>query len=76
MARCNSCEALPIVLDAKDIQSILGISKGKTYELMNAKDFPTIFLGKRMVVPRDAFLEWLNDSKRQIRRRPIYVSHY
>lgn len=66
-------EKLPLVLSAKDIQSILGISKGKTYELMNSKDFPTIYLNKRMVVTRDAFFEWLNQDNRKIKRRAIHV---
>ena len=68
------CEAsdLPIILQAKDIQTILGISKGKTYELMNSNDFPTIYLNKRMVVAKDAFFEWLNQDKRKIKRRAIY----
>ena len=73
MSEHTSQESLSIVLQAKDIQAILGISKGKTYELMNSVDFPTIFIGKRMVVPKDAFLDWLNDDKRKIKRRPIYV---
>lgn len=36
-------ETLPLVLSAKDIQAILGISKGKTYELMNSRDFPVYY---------------------------------
>ena len=64
---------LPLVLQAKDVQAILGISKGKAYELMNSVDFPTVFIGKRMVVPKDAFLDWLSNDKRKIKRRPIYV---
>lgn len=28
-----SVEELPVVMQAKDVQSVLGISKGKTYEL-------------------------------------------
>lgn len=74
MAKYISHESLPIVLQAKDVQAILGISKGKAYELMNSVDFPTIFIGKRMVVPKDAFLDWLNNDKRKIKRRPIYVT--
>ena len=68
-----STNNLPLVLQARDVQAILGISKGKAYELMNSVDFPTIFIGKRMVVPKDAFLDWLNNDKRKIKRRPIYV---
>lgn len=48
----NYCseEDLPIIMQAKHVQSVLGISKGKTYELMNSSDFPTIYLNKRMNV--------------------------
>ncbi len=77
MTDCTSWELLPVVLQAKHIQAILGISKGAAYQLMNRKDFPTIFLGnKRMVVPRDKFKAWLDDDKRTVKRRAIYVSHY
>lgn len=73
MTEYTSQGPLPIVLQAKDVQAILGISKGKAYELMNSVDFPTVFIGKRMVVPKDAFLDWLSNDKRKIKRRPIYV---
>ncbi len=75
MAEYSSWESLPIVLQCKHVQAILGISKGAAYQLMNRKDFPTIFLGnKRMVVSREAFQQWLSNEQRQIKRRPIYVS--
>ena len=66
----NYCseEDLPIIMQAKHVQSVLGISKG------NSSDFPTIYLNKRMVVPKDKFFEWLNQDKRKIKRRAIYVS--
>ena len=67
-------ESLPLILQAKDIQAILGISKGKTYELMNSRDFPTIFLNKRMVVPKDKFFEWLYQDRRKVKRVPIFLS--
>lgn len=70
----NSWESLPLILQAKDVQMILGISKGKSYELMNSTDFPTIYLNKRMVVSKDKFFEWLNQDNRKIKRRAIYVS--
>ncbi len=72
----SSWETLPLILQAKDVQMILGISKGKTYEIMNSVGFPTIYLNKRMVVSRDKFYEWLNQDSRKIRRRAIYVSKY
>ncbi len=71
---CSSWDSLPLILQAKDVQMILGISKGKTYEIMNSSDFPTIYLNKRMVVSKDKFYEWLNQDNRKIKRRAIYVS--
>ena len=71
---CSSWESLPLILQAKDVQMILGISKGKTYEIMNSADFPTIYLNKRMMVSKDKFYEWLNQDNRKIKRRAIYVS--
>ena len=70
----TSWDSLPLILQAKDIQMILGISKGKTYEIMNSADFPTIHLNKRMMVSKDKFYEWLNKDSRKIKRRAIYVS--
>lgn len=70
----SSWDSLPLILQAKDIQMILGISKGKTYEIMNSADFPTIHLNKRMMVSKDKFYEWLNKDSRKIKRRAIYVS--
>ena len=70
----SSWDSLPLILQAKDIQMILGISKGKTYEIMNSADFPTIHLNKRMMVSKDKFYEWLNKDSRKIKRREIYVS--
>ena len=70
----SSWDSLPLILQAKDIQMILGISKGKTYEIMNSADFPTIYLNKRMMVSKDKFYEWLNQDNRKIKRRAIYVS--
>lgn len=70
----SSWEALPLILQAKDVQAILGISKGKSYELMNSADFPTIFLNKRMVVSKDKFFEWLNEDNRKIKRKAIFLS--
>lgn len=49
-----------MVLTASDIQTALGIGRRQTYELLNRSDFPTIRLGKKIIVPREAFLRWLD----------------
>ena len=56
----SSYNQLPLSLNANDIAAVLGISRANAYTLMRAKGFPTIFIGKRMIVPRDKFIEWMN----------------
>ena len=55
----TSYNQLPLSLNANDIAAVLGISRANAYTLMRAKGFPTIFIGKRMIVPRDKFIEWM-----------------
>ena len=56
----TSYTQLPLSLNANDIAAVLGISRANAYTLMRAKSFPTIFIGKRMIVPRDKFIEWMD----------------
>ena len=56
----TSYNQLPLSLRADDIAAVLGISRANAYTLMRAKGFPTIFIGKRMIVPRDKFIEWMD----------------
>ena len=58
-ATYTSYNQLPLSLNANDIAAVLGISRANAYTLMRAKGFPTIFIGKRMIVPRDKFIEWM-----------------
>ena len=57
---CTSYDQLPLSLCANDIAAVLGISRANAYTLMRSKGFPTIFIGKRMIVPRDKFIEWMD----------------
>ncbi|MBQ3557517.1 MAG: helix-turn-helix domain-containing protein [Oscillospiraceae bacterium] len=56
----TSYSQLPLSLNANDIAAVLGISRANAYTLMRSKGFPTIFIGKRMIVPRDKFIEWMD----------------
>ena len=58
----SSYDELPLSLRAEDVASVLGISRANAYTLMHAKSFPTIFIGKRMLVPKDKFLAWIEEQ--------------
>lgn len=49
-------------LTIDDVAKILGISRGLAYESARRGDFPVIRLGKRLLVPREAFEGWLSSA--------------
>lgn len=51
---------LPIALNATQVAAVLGISRAGAYNLMRSRGFPTLFVGKRMVVPRDRLIAWMD----------------
>ena len=56
----TSLEQLPLALSAEDVAQVLGISRANAYTIMHSKGFPTIKIGKRMTVPKDKLIEWID----------------
>ena len=56
----TSLEQLPLGLSAEVVAQVLGISRANAYTLMHSKGFPTIKIGKRMTVPKDKLIEWID----------------
>ena len=59
---CYSNEQLPCMLNADDIKRYMRISRAEAYEQMHSEGFSLIRIGKRMIVPRDKFLEWVEEQ--------------
>ena len=59
MTNYTSMEQLPITLSANQVAQVLGLSRANAYTLMHSKGFPTIQIGKRMVVPKNKLIEWI-----------------
>ena len=55
----TSLEQLPLALSAEDVAQVLGISRANAYELMHSEGFPTLKIGKRITVPKDKLIEWI-----------------
>ena len=60
MTNYTSMEQLPLALNADDIAQVLGISRAHAYELMRSKGFPTLRIGRRMVVRKEQFIAWMD----------------
>ena len=56
----TSLEQLPLALSAEDVAQVLGISRANAYTLMHSNGFPTIKIGKRMTVPKDKLIKWID----------------
>ena len=57
--RYKSLEELPAIMCADDVKDVLGISISSTYELMKEKDFPSFKIGRRVVIYKEKFIEWI-----------------
>ena len=44
------------------VSHVLGIGLAHAYEVAHRRDFPTITLGSRIIVPRDKFMEWIDEQ--------------
>ena len=50
------------MLNATDLEHALGISRSSAYELMRKDGFPALWIEGRVVVPRDKFIEWVEQN--------------
>ncbi len=57
---CKSFEELPAMLTAAELAGVLGISKAGAYALIHSKGFPTLRIGKRLMVPKDKLAAWID----------------
>ena len=55
----KSYDELPLFLNAATVARVLGIAPSSAYELMHEKDFPVLKVGSRMVVPKEKFIQWV-----------------
>ena len=52
-------DELPLFLNANMVAGLLGVSPSLAYELMHEKDFPSLRIGNRLLVPKDQFQIWV-----------------
>ena len=58
----KSYDELPLFLNAELVAKALGVSPSSGYELMHEPDFPILKVGSRMVVPKEKFIEWVEQN--------------
>ena len=53
---------LPLFLNAEMVAKVLGVSPSSGYELMHEPGFPVLKIGNRMVVPKEKFIQWVEQN--------------
>jgi len=51
-----------LTMSVTEVCQEMGISKPTGYDLVNQTNFPSIRLGKKIIIPREAFENWLQES--------------
>ena len=69
LSETKNYEDLPLFLNAEMVAKVLGVSISSAYELMHEKDFPSVRIGKRFIVPREDLKVWIeNYIERKIKK--------
>lgn len=50
------------VYSVKEVKEALGISQVTAYQLVHSVGFPSVRVGKRILIPVDKFEEWLSEQ--------------
>lgn len=58
-------ESWPFMLSRKEVKEILGVNANRVLEVFHRPDFPKIVLGKRLLVTKPAFLDYLQKQSQQ-----------
>ena len=57
-----SLSEVPVVLNANQLAGVLNISLTNAYCLLRSENFPTLRIGRRLLVSRDNLLNWMNEN--------------
>lgn len=61
----KSIDEYPLCLSVDDIAEITDLSRSKAYELCHSEYFPCVRVGRRMIVPKAAFVRWMENPHRE-----------
>lgn len=61
----GSDEELPFCLNVDQVAALLGLNRNKTYEIIHSEGFPSIRTGRRIIIPRNEFMEWLRTEAKK-----------
>ena len=64
--RYREYDDVPLFLSCQEVMKLLGLSRTTVYGLFQSKDFPTITVGKRRMVCKEALFQWIESHEKVI----------
>ena len=64
-------DELPLMLSVNQVAKVLGISRTSAYDLVKEKDFPSITIASRIVVPKEELILWI---KNQVKAKEVWYA--
>lgn len=64
----KSYDELPLMLSVNQVAKVLGISRTSAYDLVKEKNFPSLTIGSRIIVPKEELILWI---KNQIKLKEV-----
>ena len=62
----TSYDELPLLLNVKQLANLLGVSDSSVYELIQEDGFPSLRIGKRIVIPKEELREWITARTKEV----------
>ena len=59
----QSSPGTKMTLSVREAAELIGISKPKMYELIHCNEIPSIHVGKKIVIARQALMDWLSKGE-------------
>ena len=62
----TSYDELPLLLNVKQLADLLGVSDSSVYELIQEDGFPSLRIGKRIVIPKEELRNWISSHTKGV----------
>ena len=62
----KSYDELPLLLNVKQLADLLGVSDSSVYELIQEDGFPSLRIGKRIVIPKEELRVWISARTKEV----------
>lgn len=64
--RYTNLDQLPLMLTVMEVAAVLGVSRASAYDLFHARGFPSVSVGRRLMVSKESLRAWMNGNSADV----------